>query len=234
VATIAVESVDFELNTSVLADEFIAHRLGLIPIDSTESEKLKYGRDCSCTGVCKECSVELSLHVTCNEEDTTKDVTSRDLFSNDPRFAPIFEGPKDPGILIAKLRKGQALKVKCIAKKGVGKEHAKWSPCAAVGFEYDPHNRLRHTTYWYEENVQQEWPPTKNASEDPPLLDDEKYDFTVKPNRFYFDVESIGSMKPEDIVMNAFKKLLEKLASIQMGMINSDIPVGIIHPRETF
>ncbi|CAH1764099.1 19968_t:CDS:2 [Entrophospora sp. SA101] len=212
VATIAVESVDFELNTSVLADEFIAHRLGLIPIDSTESEKLKYGRDCSCTGVCKECSVELSLHVTCNEEDTTKDVTSRDLVSNDPRFAPIFEGPKDPGILIAKLRKGQALKVKCIAKKGVGKEHAKWSPCAAVGFEYDPHNRLRHTTYWYEEN----------------------YDFTVKPNRFYFNVESVGSMKPEDIVMNAFKKLLEKLASIQMGMVNSDIPVGIIHPREAF
>jgi len=44
-------------------------------------------------------------------------VTSKDLVSHDPRFTPITEGPKDAGILIAKLRKGQEIKVKCIAKK---------------------------------------------------------------------------------------------------------------------
>lgn len=61
--------------------------------------------------------MELNLHVKCTEEDTTKDVTSKDLVSHDPRFTPITEGPKDAGILIAKLRKGQEIKVKCIAKK---------------------------------------------------------------------------------------------------------------------
>jgi DNA-directed RNA polymerase alpha subunit len=74
-------------------------------------------KDCNCSGACKECSVELNLHVKCTEEDTTKDVTSKDLVSHDPRFTPITEGPKDAGILIAKLRKGQEIKVKCIAKK---------------------------------------------------------------------------------------------------------------------
>jgi hypothetical protein len=52
-------------------------------------------------------------------------------------------------------------------------EHAKWSPVSAVGFEYDPHNRLKHTDLWYEVGTkpEQEWPISKNALvRSPPLL----------------------------------------------------------------
>ncbi|KAI8068272.1 RNA polymerase Rpb3/Rpb11 dimerization domain-containing protein [Gongronella butleri] len=155
VPTVAIDMVEIETNTTVLADEFIAHRLGMVPIDSREVENLRYTRDCTCSQYCRECSVELTLHVKCTE-DRTKEVTSRDLVTSNPAFVPVLQDKNDTGILLVKLRKGHELKLKCIAKKGVAKEHAKWSPVSGVSFEYDPHNRLKHTSFWFEES-EAEW-----------------------------------------------------------------------------
>ena len=42
----AIDMVEIETNTTVLVDEFIAHRLGMIPIESTDVERIKYTRVC--------------------------------------------------------------------------------------------------------------------------------------------------------------------------------------------
>lgn len=85
--------------------------------------------------------------------------------------------------------------------QSIAKEHAKWSPCSAVGMEYDPYNKLRHTSYWYEINEKDEWPLSENAKEEEPPKEDEPFDFNAKPEKFYFEVETVGSMTPQEVVM---------------------------------
>jgi len=122
VPTIAIDLVEIESNTSVLPDEFLAHRLGLIPLSSTSVKSFKYTRDCSCMQYCALCSVEMGLHVRCTEEQT-RDVTSVELRSQHEEVRPVgalggnTAEPAAPGILIVKLRKNQEIKIKCIAKK---------------------------------------------------------------------------------------------------------------------
>ncbi|TFK54215.1 RBP11-like subunits of RNA polymerase [Heliocybe sulcata] len=236
--TVAIDTVEVVSNTTVLPDEFIAHRLGMIPLVSTNcDEAIRNNRDCTCESACEFCAIPLSLSVACSDN-RTLNITSDHLqydpavFDQSERGAegdetakrienfghPVGKNdPSVPPVLICKIRKGQELKVKCLAKRGLAKEHAKWSPCSAVAFEYDPHNKLRHTTYWYETDSRAEWPLSDNAREEEPPRDDEPFDFNAKPQRFYFEVETDGSLGPQEVVMKGLQELQRKLANLVLN-----------------
>ncbi|CAK7230834.1 RNA polymerase II subunit 3 [Sporothrix curviconia] len=218
VPTIAIDIVEVEENTSVLADEFIAHRLGLIPLNSKNADDVVYSRDCDCEQYCELCSIKLTLHAKCTSDEIMK-VYARDLVVDPSRpnqwvGTPVIRDPDGLGVMIAKLRKGQELQMTCIAKKGIAKEHAKWCPTAAVGFEYDPHNKLHHLDMWYEQDPAKEWPPTENARLEEPPQEGEVFDYDAVPGRFYYDIESVGQMEPDAIVQNGIKALQQKLAAL--------------------
>lgn len=192
IISLAIDLVEVENNTSVLFDEFIVHRLGLIPLSSHDVERFQFTRDCTCTRNCPKCSVELMLNVKCTQ-DHTRIVTSQDIISQNKSVVPVSVGvpglqEDNAGISIVKLRKNQEIRVRCVAKKGVGKEHAKWSPVSAVSFEYDPDNLLRHTQFWVEEDIDKEWPKSM-FSEYEKYPVDQPYDPTAVPSKFFFTVE---------------------------------------------
>jgi len=127
---------------------------------------------------------------------------------------PVIRDEEGKGVIIAKLRKGQALKIKCVAKKGIAKEHAKWAPTAAVGFEYDPNNNLRHLDYWYEEDAKKEWPLSENSKLEPTPDETTHFDYTAEPNQFYINLETVGTIDAETCFQQGIRVLQTKLAEI--------------------
>lgn len=136
--TMAIDLVEIQTNTSMLTDEFIAHRLGLVPLVSKDVDRKNFPRDCPCDDHCDMCASVFTLEVVAS--DGPREVTSRDLkMSGSDGVIPVDWTTQDEdAILLVKLGKGQAVSLRAIAKKGIGKEHAKWSPVTACTFQYDP------------------------------------------------------------------------------------------------
>ena len=225
VPTLAIDLVEIEVNTSVLADEFISHRLGLIPLNSEGIDNLSYSRDCTCDQYCANCSVKLELTAKC-DTDSTMSVYSSDLakFHNGSKLGDLVARDNDrKGPLICKLRKHQELRITCIAKKGIAKEHAKWSPCGAIGFEYDPWNKLKHTDYWYEDDADEEWPKSANCDWEVAPDADAPFDYKAKPSTFYMDVETVGNLPPNEVILKGIETLQLKLAGISMELNKDSI-----------
>lgn len=128
VPTLAIEDVRIYDNTSVLFDEILAHRFGLVPI-KTDLSQFVPKNECSCDGVgCPQCTVTFTLSV-----EGPAMVTSGDLISADPRTTPVHNN-----IPIIKLWEGQKVVVEAIAELNTGNEHAKWQPTLACGYKEFP------------------------------------------------------------------------------------------------
>src|SRR5919206_1127144 len=126
VPTLAIDDVVILDNSSVMHDEAVAHRLGLIPL-RTDLDRFVMPHDCDCKSTlgCSKCRVLLVLDA--EASDKTMIVTSSELVSEDEMVKPI---SKDIPIIV--LAPNQKLKFEAYARLGIGKDHAKWQPTAAA------------------------------------------------------------------------------------------------------
>jgi len=251
VPTIAIDLVEMVANSSVLNDEFIAHRLGLIPLISERVNEMKSPLESDEDDFT---DVEFTLDVTCTS-DATMEVTS-DFLIPDPKYPDIVPANYTPahlngglggepgqGILIVKLRKNQQLKLKAIARKGIGKDHAKWNPCATAYYQFQPDIRINHAlmdtlTLQEKEEWVNHWPSKavklNSSTGQVEVEDHEAYQYDEeqiakelemgkpglcqviqKMDTFVFTVESTGSLSPEQIVERGLQVLIDKFNNLQ-------------------
>ncbi|KAL6573142.1 hypothetical protein OROMI_012758 [Orobanche minor] len=166
--TMAIEKVLVANNTSVVQDEVLAHRLGLIPL-KVDPRLFKYKSEND--EPTEENTIVFKLHVHCERGSSRIEVKSDELkwLPNGSEFVLSTEnlapdstsrtktytsfnrrqdsllgflnnpiGPKQDDILIAKLGSGQEIELEAHAVKGMGKTHAKWSPVATAWYRMLP------------------------------------------------------------------------------------------------
>jgi len=235
IPTIAIDKIELETNTSPMNDEFLAHRIGLIPILSEKNVKdIVKEETCSCKNGCSLCNFDFLL-----EKENVNDENLVSVYSSDfiPTYNPtnsfsvvsypVFE----QGILICKLAKGQKIKLKCTAIKGTGKEHAKWSPVAGVFFKNKPLVKIKNVSADLEDIVINSCPNNvfgkkngsiavkneNNCSSCMECVEKTQNGIHVEQSSkvFYMTIESNGSIPPREILNQSLDLLQENIVSLQ-------------------
>ena len=144
IPTMAIDLVRIYDNISVYNDEYIAHRLGLLPLSISPTNFL-FPSDCNCLGSCEKCSIVITLDVDCQvagkytitTDDLKVSFNSSSLKPDSSETVDLFHTLKYP-IPIVELKRGQSIHLSALAVKGLPSTHAKWGPTTAVAYKIEP------------------------------------------------------------------------------------------------
>lgn len=213
---VAIDTVVIVQNTSVMYDEMLAHRIGLIPL-TTPLHSLPPIEDCE-SGLAdpSECGTKLSLEVTA-EGDTT--VYSGDLKSDRPDIVPVY---KD--IPIVKIVKGQSVALEAYAKLGRAKSHAKWQ-AATASYYYYPRvvvkdEKCRETCREICKNLEDPLECTYNKAWTCRDLCKGGVEVEWEKGKYVFWVESFGNYDVDTALREAFRILKKKYQDFIQTLIH--------------
>ncbi|MCH7659935.1 MAG: DNA-directed RNA polymerase subunit D [Euryarchaeota archaeon] len=204
VPTLAIDSVRFIENSSVMFNEQLALRLGLVPL--TTPDDYEIGE-----------AVTLALDV-----EGPGTAYSGDLVSSDEQV-----GPAEQNVPIIELKEGQRLEIEADAVLDVGREHAKHQGGVSVGYR----NLVRVTEEGdTEEFADEEVNIVRGVieTEEGELVLTEAFDHDLTkrypgkklrvedvPGAFVFHVETDGSMTVDELVDRAAASIGDRAAELE-------------------
>jgi len=214
VPTLAIEDVEIVKNDSFLYDEFIAHRLGLIPLttDLSSYNLAESGEEISAMN-----SVNLIL-----KESGQGYICVKQLQSKDPKIKPAFDD-----IQITYLIEGQEIEINALAVMGQGKIHQKWSP-ANIYFSYEPVVKVNNKSSMLSDCISK-FPPQvikdgkidASAIKGSELIDacdgicEDVVSIDYDSNGFIFTVESFGQLTPKEIILEGLVQFNRQLGDLK-------------------
>ncbi|KAJ9592511.1 hypothetical protein L9F63_015828 [Diploptera punctata] len=236
VPSMAIEKVFIYNNTTIIQDEVLAHRLGLLPLKA-DPRLFEYRQPDDKEGT-EQDTLEFELKIKCTTDpNAPKNSTNPDDLYKNQKVYPwlpiggqgdIYKeeevGPVSDDILVCKMRPGHELDLKLHAVKGIGKDHAKFSPVATTFYRLLPQLRLtRDVVGEQAERLQKymlDW--TKVAK-----VNDARYDtcsrnvyryddlkdaieLTRVRDHFIFTIESVGALPPDVLFIETLKLLKTK------------------------
>lgn len=216
VPTLSIDSVRVIENTSVMFDEMIGLRLGLIPLTTPRGE-FDEGDE-----------VTLALDVSGPEPGAPEDTVT--AYSGDLQSSDGLVQPAEKNVPIIDLKQGQRLEIEADAVMGTGKDHAKHQGGVAVGYRH-----LQRVEVVGDRN---EFAPDEPhivrgviETEDGELVAAEEFgnDLTNRypgkevqvedvPSAFVFHVESDGSMPVEDLVLAAVNSIQDRAEKLEQAV----------------
>ncbi|KAJ3052196.1 DNA-directed RNA polymerase core subunit rpc40 [Rhizophlyctis rosea] len=150
VPTMAIERVYVINNTTIMHDEILSHRLGLIPIKADpRAFDYKEGEEDQPTDL-NTIVFNLAIQCSVNKNAPPNSVDPKVKFINSSgslKWQPQGDQeerlgteirPVHDDVLLTKMRPGQEIELEVHCQKGIGKEHAKWSPVATASYRLLP------------------------------------------------------------------------------------------------
>lgn len=239
ISTISIDKIELHENTSPMNDEFLAHRIGLVPISCEKDvSSIVKQQDCDCKNGCLSCNFEFMLEKE-NSNDELLGVYSSDLVpiynpytSFNVVSYPIFE----QGILLCKLAKGQRIKLKATSIKGTGIEHSKWSPVSCVSFSTVPTIKIKNVDSDLIDNIIQSCPKNVFTKKDDALVianntnciscmecvqkSNNKIDVLHNDKFYRMVIESNGSISPYEILKQSLSLWKSQIKDLQNEIQN--------------